>query len=146
MVTAPTKHMDEGGFRLPEDFYGEQIATLENAAVVINTASTLTVDASLLDRPVVSIAYDLFPDQDFPEGRSSAFNSSTHFAPLIELGGVVKAKSPEHLLRVIERYIEDPSIDSEGRSRIVHHVLGSASGDSGVRLAAEVLRLSLGGA
>jgi hypothetical protein len=86
-VTAPTTHMDEGGFVPPKEFFRDQVNCLYHAAVVLNTASTLTVDASILDRPVICFGYDAVRDEKFPSGRALAYSQSAHYSPLVATGG-----------------------------------------------------------
>ena len=92
-VTAPTTHMDEGGSGPLKEFFRDQVNCLYHAAVVLNTASTLTVDASILDRPVICFAYDAVPDEKFPEGRALAYSQSTHYSPLVATDGVKVVRS-----------------------------------------------------
>lgn len=143
-VTSPAVHMDHGGFVPPQDFYSDQVNALGHAALVINMASTLTVDAAILDRPIVSIAYDSSLDPKFPEGRAWMYNNSSHFRPLVETGGVRVAYSEEDCCDWIERYLDDPSSDRLGRQRIVEMVAGELDGGSGKRLATEVENLARG--
>ena len=142
--TAPRLHMDLGGFVPPAEFYQEQINAISHAAVVLNTASTLTVDASILDRPVISLGYDAAPDERFPEGRAWIYNQSNHFGTLVETGGVTVARSLELCLEAIQKYMENPSLHREGRRKIVEKVTGQVDGKAGERLAREVLKLAEG--
>lgn len=142
--TAPPVHMDEGGFVPPREFYRDQVNCLVHAAVVLNTSSTLTVDSAILDRPVVCLAYDLAPDPLFPEGRAWAYAKSTHYARLVETGGVAVVRSEEECVRAIRNYLEEPDRDREGRRRIVNVVTSDSDGGAGERLAAEVLALANG--
>jgi len=138
----PDKPMDSGGFTLPELFFREQINTIRHAAVVINTASSLTVDAAILDRPVISLGYDLDVDEVFPEGRSRFYNRSAHFGPLAETGGVWVAESEEACVEAIHAYLENPDLHREGRCQIARMVGGALDGRAGVRLAQEVVCLA----
>jgi hypothetical protein len=140
--TAPTTHMDEGGFVPPKEFFRDQTNCLHHAAVVLNTASTLTVDASILDRPVICFGYDAALDEKFPEGRALAYSQSTHFAPLVATGGVKVVRSLVECLQTIEAYLKDPTLDGAGRRQIVARVMGRCDGGAGERLAAEVLAMA----
>jgi len=140
--TSPITHMDAGGFIPPLDFYREQINTLYHAAVVLNTASTLTVDASIVDCPVISIGYDIFPEESFSEGRAWAYNNSVHFSNLVKTGGVWVVRSQEECLEAVKQYLADPSLHREERRRIVEIVAGTIDGQAGYRLADAVLRLT----
>lgn len=140
--TAVEKPWDEGGFTPLKMFYREQINAISHAAVVVNTASTLTVDAAILDRPIISIGYDLELDTLYPEGRAWTYNHSIHFGSLVATGGVSVARSEVECIGCIERYLEHPEYDQEGRHKIVKQVTQYVDGRAGDRLAQEVLRLA----
>lgn len=134
----PDRPMDQGGFTPPRIFFSEQINTIFHAAVVVNTASSITVDAAILDRPVISIGYDLMPDCHFPEGRSRIFNRSAHFKPLFDSGGVWVVESDDECIEAINQYLADPALHRRERTHIVELVAGCTDGHSGRRLAQEV--------
>ncbi|MDZ4768265.1 MAG: hypothetical protein SGJ24_03985 [Chloroflexota bacterium] len=141
-MTSPETHMDAGGFIPPLDFYREQVNTLHHAAVVLNTASTLTVDAAIVDCPVISLGYDIVPDDRFPEGRAWAYNNSTHFGNLVKTGGVWVVRSQEECVTAVKAYLADRGLHRAGRARIVEIAAGTVDGGAGERLADAVLALS----
>jgi hypothetical protein len=140
--TNPSMHMDLGGFIPPKDFYRDQVNSLIHCAVVLNTASTLTVDAAILDRPVISIGWDAVPDPRFPDGRAWAYNHSTHFGVLVATGGVRVVRSLDECIANITQYLEDPAKDRMERAKIVETVVGTVDGLAGTRLAQEILSLA----
>jgi hypothetical protein len=140
--TAPTMHMDLGGFVPPKEFYGEQINSLTHAAIVINTASTLTVDAAILNRPVVCIGFDAVSDPKFPEGRAWAYSQSSHYGALVATGGVTVVRSLAECVETVKNYLNNPSLGNTGRREIVNMIIGLADGRAGERLAEEVLALA----
>ena len=139
--TSPPTHMDNGGFVPPTDFFRDQINCLKHAAVVLNTASTLTVDAAILDRPVICFGYDTQCDPKFPNGRALEYSQSNHYRTLVETGGVRVVRALEECLAAIEHYLRHPECDREGRDKIVRCVTATVGG-AGERLAEEVLSLA----
>ncbi len=139
--TAPPAPLDTGGFVPPEDFYQEQIKALSYAAAAINLSSTLTVDAAILHRPVIFLAYDAAPGGEFPEGRARLYAYSSHYARLVATGGVAVVGSAAECVRAVEAYLADPGRDRQGRRQIVEIVARPAEGRVGERLAAEVAAL-----
>jgi hypothetical protein len=140
--TAPAQAMDAGAVVSPLDFYRDQVNDLGHAEVVINCSSTLTVDAALLDRPIVGIAYDAAPDAVFPEGRARAFSEGSHFAPLVATGGVRVVQDAGSCLDAIRAYLADRALDREGRRRLVDLVTATPDGGAGHNLAIEALYLA----
>ena len=140
--TFPARHMDFGGFVPPEQFFQEQINSIRHAAVVINSASSMTVDAAILDRPVISVGYDVISDSKYPEGRAWFYNNSVHFGSLVETGGVWVVRSENECVHAIKTYLDNPSLHRLERRKIVEKVTGEADGMAGIRLAQEVLHLA----
>jgi hypothetical protein len=136
--------MDHGGFVPPAEFYREQVNALVHAAVVVNMSSTLTVDAAILDRPVICVAYDAVADPQIPEGRAWIYAHSPHYGPLVRTGGVRLIRNAAECVLAVEAYLRDPGLDRLGRRRIAAMVAGSADGGAGERLAREALALANG--
>jgi ADP-heptose:LPS heptosyltransferase len=140
--TSPVFHMDLGAVVTPEDFYRQQITTLHHAAVVICSSSTLTVDAALLDRPVICLAYDSEEDPRFPEGRARTFSEASHYAPLVATGGVTVCHDADAVLDAVDRFIRDPSLGRQERRDLVAQVTCTPDGGAGEKLASEILELA----
>ncbi len=141
-ATRSDRHLDEGAVVSPFDFYRDQVNDLHHAAAVVNCSSTLTVDAALLDKPVICLAYDLAPDHDFPEGRARAFATGSHYAPLAATGGIAMATSEDEALAAILAYLDDPGRHQDGRRQVVEMVTSTPDGGAGEALANEALALA----
>jgi hypothetical protein len=111
---------------------------LHSSDVVVNIASTITIDACCLDRPVVNLAFDA--DRPRPYWDSVArFYDWTHYKNIVRTGGVRLARSKEELLKFVQAYLQNPSLDAEGRKRIVSEQCYYTDGMSGKRVARFVL-------
>lgn len=103
-----------------------------HADVNVNVASTMTLDFALRDKPVVNIGFDV--DE---EGRSREwleYYSFDHYRPVVELGAARVARSPEELAEHVNAYLRDPSLDREGRRRLVELEVGAPVGQSSQRV------------
>jgi hypothetical protein len=104
--------------------------TLRYADVVVNAASSISIDAAAVGTPVVCVDYDAEPDT--PYHRSvTRFYDFTHQKPVVASGGVTRARSPAEVAAAVVRYLADPTLHAEGRARLVReqcHVLDGASG------------------
>lgn len=136
--TSPEKHMDSGGFIPPADFYRDQINIISHSACVINSSSSLTVDAAIFNKPVICIAYDVKHDSLFPEGRSWAYSQSVHYQRLVASGGVWVVRSEAECITAIDTYLNDPSLHSAEREKLVQTVADNVNEKAGIRLAKEV--------
>jgi CDP-glycerol glycerophosphotransferase (TagB/SpsB family) len=127
-------------WELPKSDLEHLVKLLRDADVVINTASTLSVDAAVLDRPVVCIAYD--PAGSLPYHRSvRRYYDFTHMKNVVQLGAAQLATSPEALRKKIVTYLEQPELDRDGRRRIVEQQFGRVDGLSAARLVDQIVAL-----
>jgi len=111
---------------------------IHHADVVINVASTTTIEACIFDTPVVNIGFD--GNQQEPYWAStSRFYEYTHYKRVVEAEGVRVAKNKEELLKYINDYLENPELDREGREKIVEEQCYYTDGKSGERVAKYVL-------
>lgn len=117
----------------------EQLAdTLRHADVVVNAASSISIDAAAVGTPVVCVDYDAEPGT--PYHRSvTRFYDFTHQAPVVRSGGITRARSPEEVVAAVQRYLADPGLDAEGRSRLVKEQCHRLDGQSGRRVGEAVL-------
>jgi hypothetical protein len=119
--------------------------TLYHSDVVLNVASTIAIEASIFDTPVVNIAFD----QDHAEARPFLasplrYYSYTHYQQIVRAGAVRIAKSAGEMVDLVNAYLADPSRDAEGRRRVVAEQCEFTDGRSAERLA-EVIAAELTG-
>lgn len=135
---------ESGGGRLsafcptPEDAH-ELVSSVFHADVVVNLASTITLEAALLDRPVVNVAYDPRPGEEFQRVVRRYYEVYDHFRTVVESRAVRLARSDEELLAQIRAYLEDPALEREGRRRIAEFWCSPLDGRSAERLAEQLL-------
>lgn len=139
-VEFPPLHEGNLLWDFPKSDLEHLVRLLRDADVVVNTASTLSIDAAILDRPVVCVAYD--PAGDLPYDKSiRRYYDFTHMANVIRAKAVQLAISPEDLRRKIIAYLKDPTLDRGGRRRIVEQQFGRVDGGSGERVVEAILQM-----
>lgn len=141
--TNPAIPMDSGGFTSPKVYFQELINTLTHASVVINASSSLSVDAAILNRPIITLCYDNVPDARFPLGRSWSYNYSDHFKSLIETRGIKAVHSDDECVEAIKIYLAHPELHANERKMVANMIGGRLDGMAGKRLADDVLTLGL---
>jgi hypothetical protein len=119
----------------PETSIIEWVNTFRHADVVINLASTVTVDACIFDRPVININYDAEPGSPNHQLVTEINERWNHFSPIAKSGGVWNVDSTAELLVALRGYLDNPELHGEGRQRIVEHVCGRVDGRAGSRMA-----------
>jgi CDP-glycerol glycerophosphotransferase (TagB/SpsB family) len=107
--------------------------------VVVNTRSTIAIDAAALDRPVVCAGFD--GNRTLPYQNSvRRYLDYSHYRKMLDIGGVAVANSPSELITLVNNYLRDPTIDREGRARIVERQCRAIDGKTGQRVGEYVLR------
>lgn len=91
---------------------------IKHSDVVINLASTVTIDASIFLVPVVNVAYNtkLSP---YAWNAAEKWYKTTHYTNLVKTGGIRIARSEDELIQYIQDYLRDPTLDKEGRERLI---------------------------
>lgn len=120
----------------------EWVNTFRHAAVVVNFASTVTVDAAILDRPVVNLDYDPEPHQPNQGLVNDANHVWTHFKPIAESGGVWNVRNAAEMVTAIRTYLAQPELHRAGRRWIANYVCGQLDGNSGRRLGQAIVQFA----
>ena len=107
--------------------------TLNHADVMINVASTITIESCIFNTPVVNIGFDAGLKLDFNRSVVRHFQYS-HYLDIIDSGGVKIAKSQDDLFNFINRYLNNPDSEFEGRKKIVDNQCYYNDGKSSDRL------------
>jgi len=107
---------------------------MRHADLNVNVASTMTLDFAIHDKPVVNIAFDVVTPH--PRGATmwDSYYQYEHYRPVVELGAARFARSPEELASHVNSYLTDPSLDRNGRRRLVDLQVGVAVGRSSARI------------
>lgn len=112
--------------------------TLCHADVVVNVASTITIEACIFNTPVVNICFD--GPQPTPYVRSATrYYSFTHYVNITSRNAVRVATSADAMVEAVGRYLADPMLDAEGRSQVVRDQCQFTDGQSAARVVAAVL-------
>ncbi len=112
---------------------------LYHSHVVLNVASTFAIDACALDRPVIGIGFDGYEKKDYAHSVLRRYDD-THYKNIVQTGGTRIASSPDELIDQINKYLENPRLDSEGRSSIIEQQCYKLDGRSSQRVAEYILQ------
>jgi CDP-glycerol glycerophosphotransferase (TagB/SpsB family) len=112
--------------------------TLLHSDVVLNIASTITLEAIALDRPVVNLAYNP-PESNWPVPIADYYRLA-HYRPVTESGAVRLARSAQDLLAGINEALLHPELGRSERRRLYETLVTFTDGRSAERLADEIHR------
>jgi hypothetical protein len=122
-----------------EDMYG-LAETMTYSDVVVNVASTITIDAACFDTPVVNVAFDGFSAKPYEKSCKRYYNFN-HYKKIVETGGITIAESIDQTVEQIQRYLDNPKLEAEGRARIRDEQCYKLDGHSGERIGRYLIEL-----
>jgi len=111
---------------------------LYHMSLLICYASSLSIDAAIFGRPVININFELKPESLFSYFRQ--YSEIAHYKKVLDTDGVRLVASPEELVSAVRRYLENPSLDKEGRARLVQEQCKFTDGKSGERIGKYILQ------
>lgn len=108
-----------------------------HADVVVNIASSLSLDAACADRPIVLVGFgcEYAGEKDVTIPK---LYGSDHIRWLEASGGTDRADSPEDLKKMVQRALREPQYRAEGRAALRSGLCYRVDGNSSERLAALV--------
>lgn len=118
--------------------------TLCHADVVVNVASTITIEACIFDTPVVNICFDGPAESPYVKS-ARRYYSFTHYVNITSRNAVRVATSPAALVEAVAAYLANPALDAAGRRQVVQDQCQFTDGRSAERVVSLVLA-ELGGA
>jgi hypothetical protein len=113
--------------------------TLVHSDVIVNVASTIAIEAAICDTPIVNIGFDGLEQRPFLDS-AARYYQYTHYRPLVEAGAVRVAGDLEEMIKLARRYLEEPTLDRDGRTRAVEELCIRADGRAAERVAEFILR------
>jgi hypothetical protein len=122
-----------------ESDIAEWVNTFVHADVVVNLASTVTVDAALCGRPIVNLDFDPEPGHPNQQLVNEVNHYWTHFKPIAESGGVWSVRNYDEMATAISQYLATPGLHAQQRRSIPSFVCGYTDGQCGKRMGRAIL-------
>ncbi len=115
------------------------VSTIAHADACVNVASTMSLDAAILDRPVVNIEFS--GESDSPAGLLYAEYDADHYRPLIDSGGIRLAHTWPELASHLREAVRHPERYRSERAAMVRRECGVVDGRAAERVADAVAAL-----
>lgn len=109
------------------------------SVMVINYASTMSIDAAAFDKPAINVAFDGFEQLAPAESFSWFYYKTTHYKRLLQLEGVRLVDDMSGLVDAINKYYFKPELDQEGRRKIVERQVWRLDGQASERVVCAIL-------
>jgi hypothetical protein len=113
------------------------VSTIAHCDACVNVASTMSLDAAILDRPVINI--DFLHEPDAAHEILYEEYGADHYRPLVESGGVSVAHDWNELASALAQAVSDPGRDAERRAAMVRRECGVIDGGAAERVARVLL-------
>lgn len=140
IVEKPFTSVEMNGYYLADPTREERAHlanTLAHSNVLVNFASTMTIEASIFGVPVVNFVCD---DPAVPLALSPRrYYRFEHYRRIIDAGAVSLAENCDEVVSAIRAYLDNPSADCDGRQHVVRELCGFTDGRSGERVARAIL-------
>lgn len=112
--------------------------TLYHASLFVSYASSIAIDAAYFDKPIINIGFEACGNQAATKMPTRRY-ALTHYVRGLGTGGIHMAADKEELAAWIDRYIERPETDRDGRACLVREQCWKTDGRAGERIAAVIL-------
>lgn len=143
-VVVDSGYVPSNKFRDRWDYSRTQIVRFSNmirhADLMVTSTSTLSIDASSVDCPVINYYFDGFEEKEFKYSIKRWYTLE-HYQHVLSTNAVSLVENQEQLITTINILLDDPSIKREERKRLTEYFGMSADNQSGKRIADEVLRI-----
>jgi hypothetical protein len=115
-VAFPQMAKSKMAWSLETDDMVELSALLSGAAVVLNSGSTISIDALMHDRPVVLTSFDGAMNETYWRSARRLINYP-HLAKLIDMGGITVTRSYAELGQALRQYLAVPGLLADEREQ-----------------------------
>jgi len=128
------------GWDISQDDIIRLAETMLHSDVVVNVASTISLDAIAFDTPVIGIGFEGSVPRDYFNSYRRYYDF-THFNPVVKNGGIRVVSSLDQLIDTVNLYLENPSLDAAGRERVRRDQIYALDGKSAKRAGEATLRI-----
>ena len=141
ILNQPTIETGSLNYSMPEDEIKLLASILYHSSLVVNVFSTLNIEASIFDTPIVNISFDGKFDQKYYKARLNIDQdlNETHNQRIVKSGGVEMVYDSSELISSIKKELHFPNEKSAGRKKIVNNEAGSFQGNAGKNIADIIL-------
>ncbi|MBU3926054.1 CDP-glycerol glycerophosphotransferase family protein [Patescibacteria group bacterium] len=108
------------------------------SSLVVTCASTICIDATVFDKPIIYLGFDAKEKRDYYESIINHYDYD-HTRNILKTNGVEIAISKQDLIKLINKYLKNPELKREERKIIVKEQCWKFDGQASQRLADYIL-------
>lgn len=125
-------------WELSNDAYKDVMRVVRYSDLVITTGSTMNIESSIFNKPIINIAFDGRESLPYHESVRQYYDY-THLLPIVRSGGVKIAYSFDDLVSDVNELLRHPEWGEEGRESIVKEQCLYTDGKSAERIGKAIL-------
>jgi hypothetical protein len=139
VLDIPENYLATLGWTMSRADMRSMVALLRHADVMVNFATTVTLEAAITDTPTLLVAFSPIDPEEM-QRYVVGLHFRMHYKGLVERDLVPVAWNANELVGWINRYLDDPSLYRTQRAEIVRDWVHFIDGRSGERLGDAILR------
>jgi hypothetical protein len=139
ILDIPERYLSTLGWTMTQADLQRMTALLRHVDVMVNFATTVTLEAAIVDTPTLLVAFSPIDPQEM-QRYVVGLHFRMHYKALVERDLVPVAWDRAQLVDWVNRYLDDPSLYREQRAAIVRDWVQFTDGQSGRRLGDAILR------
>jgi hypothetical protein len=139
ILDIPDRYLATLGWTMNANDLERMAALVRVADVMVNFATTVTLEAAIVDTPTLLVAFSPIDPEEM-QRYVVGLHFKMHYKDLVERDLVPVAWNRGQLVGWINRYLDDPGLYREQRASIVHEWVQFTDGRSGQRLGDAILR------
>lgn len=114
------------------------INTIYHSDIIISTYSTIAVEATVFNKPLININFDGYNIRPAHKTVRRLENLS-HFQHVLNTGAVINVESQNELLAAIRAYLNNPLLDNDKRIRLQDCMCYKLDGKSSERIVENII-------
>ena len=128
-------------YSMPESEIKLLASILRHSDLVINVFSSLNIEASIFNTPIVNVAFEGKIPPNIKKARLNIDQdlNESHNQRIVKSGGVAMAFNAQQLISLINDQLSHPSKKQQGRQNIINNESGPYHGDAGRKIAEIIL-------
>jgi hypothetical protein len=139
ILDIPERYLSTLGWTMTQPDLERMAALLRHVDVMVNFATTVTLEAAIVDTPTLLVAFSPIDPAEM-QRYVVGLHFEMHYKALVQRDLVPVAWNRDELVSWVNRYLDDPSLYRAQRAAIVDEWVQFTDGGSGRRLGEAILR------
>ena len=136
-INKPTIMSTKLNYSMPDDEIKLLASILKHSSLIINVFSSLNIEASIFDIPIINVSFEGTIHDDIKKARYNINQdmNESHNVRIVNSGGVAMLYQETDLIPFVNEALSDPSKRKYGRQNILKKETGPHNGYAGKRIA-----------